>query len=343
MLKHEEVLGKKGIITFIIIFLVVLISGLILISMGYNESFYSESESVRSIFGVITNLGEAIVFIVVIGILYIAYDKKFAKNMALNLMVSTYVNAILKDTFQDPRPSTNFDADKLSPENPQGLSKTSYGFPSGHNQTAVSAWGYIAYGFREKFRVVLLMAAIIFLVAISRVILGVHDLQDVIGGILIGLALLLGFIFLEPPATKRFNKLSMQVQLLIVIVVSVLLFSLGTFLFPATGFGLLLNPPKYTDEGSYALVGGVILGMGVGYILENRYVKYEPRELSNQKRILNLIVGMIIAIVVYLGLEGFKSVFDSVFYRYIRYAVVAFVLVFIIPLVLIKINKRNII
>jgi membrane-associated phospholipid phosphatase len=330
MQNNDDVLGRKGLIFILTVFFAVLILGFILYSLGYNNSFYSNSDSVRRIFTVITNLGESVVFIVVVGIFYIAYDKRFAKNLALNLMVSTYVNSILKDLFKDPRPSINYDIDE----------KTSYGFPSGHNQTAVSAWGYIAYGFREKLWVVLLMSVIIFLVAISRLILGLHDLQDVIGGFLIGLVLLILFIFLEPPASKKFNKLNMKVQGILIVTISVFLFLLGTLLFPQTGLGLLPDPPAYTDTGNYALVAGVLLGFGIGYILENRYIKYDPGSLNNKQRILNLIVGMVIAFVFFLGLESIKDVFDSVVFRYLRYAVVSFVLGFLVPFILVKLNKR---
>ena len=326
-------------ITLIIMFITVLILGLVLLELGYNDSFYSRSSFVRAIFTAVTYLGEPAVFILLIGIFYIAYNKRFAKNLALSLMVATYMNSLLKDIFQDPRPASNFDVDKISEENPKGLSRTSYGFPSGHNQTAVAAWGYIAYHFRKRVWVVMLMSVIIFLVGLSRLVIGAHDLQDVIGGILIGLVLLILFIFIEPPASTRFNKLSMQFQLLLVVISSLVLFLLGSLLFPVTGLGLLPDPPSYSDEGSYALVGGVILGLGVGYILENRYIKYEPRDLSRKWKILNLVVGLVIAIVVFFGLEGIKGMLDSVFYRYVRYAAVSFVLVFIIPWILVKICK----
>lgn len=341
MQNNDEIIGKKGLILIIVVFIAVLILGFILLALGYNESFYSHTESVRAIFTAVTYLGEPAVFILIIGIFYIAYNKRFAKNLALNLMVTTYMNSILKDVFQDPRPPSNFDADEISVENPNGLARTSYGFPSGHNQTAVSAWGYIAYHFRKRLWVVMLMSVIIFLVGLSRLVIGAHDLQDVIGGFLIGLVLLVLFVFFEPPTSKKFNGLSMQYQLIFIVISSVALFLLGTFLFPTTGLSLLPDPPSYTDTGNYALVGGVILGLGVGYILENRYVGYEPKELDNGKKILNLIVGMAIAFVVFFGLESIKDVFDSVVFRYFRYAMVSFVLVYFVPMVLVRINKGN--
>jgi hypothetical protein len=49
MQNNDEILGKKGLILIIVVFIVVLILGLILLSLGYNESFSSDSNSVRAI------------------------------------------------------------------------------------------------------------------------------------------------------------------------------------------------------------------------------------------------------------------------------------------------------
>ena len=339
MSNGNQIIGKKGFLAILILVNTVLTVGLILMALGFNEELYSDSSTMRAVFTAITYLGEPIVFIVMIGLFYIGYDKRFAKNLALSLMISSYMNSFLKDVFKDPRPATNFDADKISSENPRGLKATSYGFPSGHTQTAVATWGYIAYRFRERLLFVLTMAVMIFLIGISRVIIGAHDLQDVVGGFLIGIALLVFFIFLEPPASKMFNTLSMPGQAILIVISSVALLLFGTLLFPTTGLGLLPDPPEYTDAGNYSLVGGVVLGLGMGYILENRYVKYEPRELSMKPRILNLVIGIIIVFAAFFSMESLKEGIDSVFYRYARYAVVAFVSVFLVPLILTKIKR----
>jgi hypothetical protein len=185
------------------------------------------------------------------------------------------------------------------------------------------------------------MAVIIFLVGISRLIIGVHDGQDVFGGILIGLALLMSFILIEPLASKNFNKLDIGIQMFLVVYISVVLFVIGTLLFPTTELGLSPNPPPYSDAGNYALVGGVLLGFGIGYLLENKYVGYNPKILNNQQRIINLVVGIVIAFVVFFGLESIKDIFDSVIFRYFRYALVSFILAFLVPLVLVKLKKRG--
>ena len=98
------------------------------------------------------------------------------------LFISAVVNSFLKDLFQDPRPPADFMLDEGT--------GTSYGWPSGHAQIAVTLWGLLAYELKNKF---ISIGAITFilLVAFSRMYLGVHDLGDVASGLLIGSFILL--------------------------------------------------------------------------------------------------------------------------------------------------------
>jgi membrane-associated phospholipid phosphatase len=339
MSENNKNLSKKELITVVVVFAVVLVMGLILLVLGFNEAFYSSSSTVRSIFKIITYLGEPIVFIVMVAIFFIIYDKRFAKNLALSLLCSTYLNEFFKNIFMDPRPAANIDPDLITPENPAGIVETSYGFPSGHTQSAIATWGYIAYDFRKRIYIVVILAVIMFLVAISRMIIGVHDLQDVVGGFAIGLVVLMLFICLEPYGTKQFNALNLPIKIVVIVVVSLVLFILGIFLFPTSGTDLLPVPVVFSDSGGFAQVGGVFLGFGIAYVLEGEYVKYEPSKLNLKWKIINLVIGLVILFAVYFALEAPKDIIDSVFYRFARYAIVGFILGYLVPLIFVKINK----
>jgi len=231
MSESNKNLSKNELITVSVIFVVVLVLGLILLGLGLNEAFYGTSKTIRSIFKAITYLGEPIVFIVMVAFFYIIYNKRFAKNLALSLLFTTYLNEFFKNIFMDPRPATNIDPVEITAENPAGLAWTSYGFPSGHTQNAIGTWGYIGYDFRKRLYIVLILGIIVFLVTISRMIVGVHDLQDVIGGFSLGIVVLILFTYLEPYGTKQFNALNLPIKLIVIVVASLGLFLLGIFLF----------------------------------------------------------------------------------------------------------------
>jgi len=341
MSEKKEYLSKRGLLVIGITSLAILIVGLISLIPEVNLAFYSDSSTVQAIFSAISYLGEPVVFMVIIAILYLAYNKTYAKNLALSLLFSYYLNGVFKEIFQDPRPSTNADLNE-----DLGVIESSYGFPSGHAQSALSFWGYISYEFKDRKKyneipiIPIILSVIIFLVAISRIIIGVHDLQDIIGALLFGIAFLLAYIYLEPIVTPQFNKLNFITKLVITVVFALALFLIGTFIWPRAYVELATQniPPDYSDAGAFGLVGGVLLGFGVGYLLEQEFVKYDPSSLSNKNKIINIVIGIVILFVAFLPFEYVLEI-DSVFYRFFRYALVTFLLAYVVPLICTKINK----
>ncbi|MFX1379099.1 MAG: phosphatase PAP2 family protein [Promethearchaeota archaeon] len=343
MSEKRDYLSKRALMIIGITALVTLVVGLILYYTGFNEAFYSSSSTVRAIFKAISYLGEPIVFLIIVVLLFLAYNKKYAKNLLLVLLFSHYINEVLKSLFQDPRPAPNVtDAD---PSDEYGVIEASYGFPSGHSQNAVAFWGYLGNEFKDRYKskqipiIPVILSVIIFLIAISRIIIGVHDLQDIIGGLLIGMGVLLAFIYLEPTFSNLYNKINFAGKIIIIVIISIVLFLVGTLLYPYAGTQLALTPvPLFPDSGAFGVVGGVILGFGLGYTLEHQYVKYDPSQLSTKKKIINIIIGIVIALLVFIPLEYLLEI-NSVFYRFTRYAIIAFILSFVVPLICTKINK----
>ncbi|MFW9970020.1 MAG: phosphatase PAP2 family protein [Candidatus Odinarchaeota archaeon] len=337
MSEKTEYLSKKALLIIGITALAILVVGLILYFIGFNDAFYSTSSTVRTVFKAITYLGEPVVFIIIIAVLYIAYNKTYAKNIAVILLFSHYLNQLFKSMIKDPRPSTNVG-------NNYGFDDPSYGFPSGHAQNSTVVWGYIGKKFKDNYKtknipiIPIILSVIIFFVSISRIIIGVHDLQDIVGGVLIGMGVLLLFIYIEPFFSKLFNKLNFIVKIILTAVVAILLFIIGTILFPNAGLGLVDPPLYYRDDGGFAQVAGALLGFGIAYLLEQRYVKYDPSQLTNKKKIINILIAIVVLLIVFIPFEYLLTI-DSVFYRFARYAFATFILAYVVPLICKKINK----
>jgi membrane-associated phospholipid phosphatase len=340
MSEKKKFLSKKGLMVIGIVSLAILLIGIILYYTNLNEAFYSSRYSVQSVFKAITYLGEPVVFIIIIAILFLLYNKRYAKRLACSLLFSYYLNGLFKEFFKDPRPNTN-----INPAEEYGLVEPDYGFPSGHAQTAVSFWGYQGYEFKDKYLyrniqiVPVIMSILIFLIAISRIIIGVHDLQDIIGGLLLGIGLLLLYIYIEPYLTKQFNRLNFIAKISITGLIGIGLFLLGTLLFPSAGVGLVSPSPLYVDDGVFAQVGGSILGFGIGYLLEQEYVKYDPTYLTTKKKLINVTLGIIVLLIVFVPFEYLLKI-DSVVYRFFRYALPTFILAYVIPLICTRINPK---
>ncbi len=350
MPEKSEYLSKKALLTIGITSLVILIVGLILYYAGLNEEFYSDNSTVQAVFKVITYLGEPLVFIIIVAILFIGYNKRYAKNLAFCLLFSTYFNGLLKELGKDPRPPANFDTTNPDIDPDFGAVEVSYGFPSGHAQTAVAFWGYVGYEFDEpkytlkSFNIPIvpfILSIVIFLVTISRIIIGVHDLQDIIGGLLIGIGLLLLYIYAEPLFTKMWNKLTLIPKLILIIAISLVIFLIGTFLFPKAGYDIANitgTPPLYPDAAAFGQVGGITLGFGLGYTLEHEYIKYDPSILTKKQKIINVVIALLVLILVFIPLEYLVPI-DSVFYRFARYAITALMLTLLVPFICVKLKK----
>jgi len=125
-----------------------------------------------------------LVFGSIILIIYLLYKKEY-KNIILFLAAypgGVVLNKILKELLQIPRP-----ADALIPI--QG-----YGFPSGHAMSAVIFYFLLIFLFYKKIENKAVRntfiggnVLIILLVGLSRIMLKVHSLYDVIGGYVMGL------------------------------------------------------------------------------------------------------------------------------------------------------------
>ena len=73
---------------------------------------------------------------------YFFWSPSRFSRIAMMLFISGLINGFLKDFFQDPRPLIEL---MLDPK-----VGTSYGWPSGHAQIAVTLWGLIAYELKDK-------------------------------------------------------------------------------------------------------------------------------------------------------------------------------------------------
>jgi membrane-associated phospholipid phosphatase len=326
MAESKEILSKGALILIGIISLTIFIIGILLIALGYNEAFYVENSIVLLIFEIITFSGNAFFLIIFIAIFTFSYDKRYAKNFFMIYILSGYVNTLIKEIVQDPRPSTN-----ISKSAQRGYTSSGYGFPSGHSQVAVTNWGFTAYYYKDKLKpyvVPIIFSIFIFLVSVSRIIIGVHDLQDIIGGFLIGIGLLILFLYLRPIVSEKFNKLSLSTKIILSIIVPVLLYLLGTYFLPETGYGINI----------YAVSGGSLLGLLLGHILEEKYVKYEPSELNIRQKIINLIIG--IGLLLFYLIFIYGLIIGTGFHEFIRNMIISFMITFLIPLIFIKINRN---
>lgn len=240
----------------------------------------------------ITQLGDQIVFIGVVAIIYWTIDKRFAHKFAFAFMLSAVLNTALKSLFKRIRP---FYYQGITSE--EAWRTTGYSFPSGHAQAA-GVLGYTTFYASKytKYRWLKYVAwFIVILVPFSRMYLGQHFLSDVV----VGLILALGMTHVS---FKLVDLMGNDEHIYTLMIAP--LFILALFFFR--------NHDVYIASGGF-------VGFAVGYYLEKTYVKLDVKS-AWWMQIIKVIVGLGIAF----GFkEGLKLVFpDEIFFDFIRYFVV---------------------
>lgn len=129
-------------------------------------------------------LGSEFFYFAVLVFLYWSGKRKLAISLACTVLVSLYVSFLLKDLFQVPRPSGVGLRILETPED--------FSFPSGHAQSTAAFWFFLAFSL-GKTPLFILGGVLVALVALSRLYLGVHYLEDVLFGALLGFGFALGF------------------------------------------------------------------------------------------------------------------------------------------------------
>ncbi|MEX1152497.1 phosphatase PAP2 family protein [Parvibaculum sp.] len=158
------------------------------------------SDTATVVFNGFTWLGYAPFFLIFLPIGYWLWDRALFTRLAVLITVTALVNAWLKDFWQDARPDPAFqlDAERVS---------DSYGLPSGHAQVAVAMWLWLAYEIKRPWA----WAAAIFIAAgvcASRIYLGVHDVEDVLVGIGLGLISIAVFaVLVQENIVARWRRL----------------------------------------------------------------------------------------------------------------------------------------
>ncbi|MBC8497233.1 MAG: phosphatase PAP2 family protein, partial [Chloroflexi bacterium] len=166
-----------------------------------------------------TSLGFEEFYLVIMPAIYWCFDTVIGARLAIMLVITTGVNAVLKIAFHSPRPFW------VSNEVQAMSSETSFGIPSGHSQNAVSLWGIWAASMKRRWAWIVAIV-VAFMIGISRLYLGMHFPTDVLIGWTIGLILLWAFIRLESHTLQWFTGQSIRGQ-----VIAIALFSLGILIF----------------------------------------------------------------------------------------------------------------
>ncbi len=257
-------------------------------------------------FQAVSWLGEEYFFIIVLGAVYWTVSKRFGEFLGIALASSITLNNTLKGIFNMPRPFEEYPDQVV---NMREYTATGSAFPSGHTQSSATLFfSFHAYLKRRALFVAAIVLTI--LMMLSRMYLGVHYIQDVVVGALlgIGVAVFNAFVFKRLAGSPR--KLHM--------------YYLGLVLVFVPAFVLIGVNDFYKGY-------GILTGIVAALLFEKRFVGFDM-DIRGWKKILRLVLGLGLMVAVLIGVKAFFGVFgaeEGTFgfdvLDYIRYFLVAFV------------------
>ena len=214
----------------------------------------------NALFLILTISTEVPVIILFTAITYWCINKKYGHKLLFTLIPNIVINTGIKEFVKAPRPIGVAGIESLRTQ-----TATGYSFPSGHTQTATTFWTSLMIIFKKKWTYIL-GTIIILGVGISRLYLGVHWPVDVIFGWIFGIVFTVIFAKLFDIVDESKNY-----KLLFFVLIPFILFIF------------------IVKSESYIKILGLLLGLIIGYIIEDKFIKfktindYKNEEDSNYK------------------------------------------------------------
>jgi membrane-associated phospholipid phosphatase len=286
----------------------------------------------------ITFLGTIEFYIIFIPVLYWCVDQKLGLRVLFLLILADFMASYFKQLLHQPRPYWIGDVKAL------GLEPT-YGIPSSHASNTLAVWGLIADRIKKSWMWVFTVL-LLFLIGLSRLYLGVHFPQDVLGGWLLGLVMLLVFLNYEVPFLDWWTQKTVSTRIWLGFLLSMALILIGLLVLALISG--VQDPPEWAsfatearDPSYYLTLGGFTFGAVAGVTLMQEHASFKM-EGSVLQRVGRYALGIIVLFALYLGLDVLFALFApdaslaGYVLRFIRYASVSFWAIFGAPWVFVK-------
>ena len=274
-------------------------------------------------FNLLSDIGDVPGYILVITFIYGARNRDLGVRLAVLLLLTICVNHILKTVIMNPRP---FAVDgtwqtmwAVSAGHIESL-VLEYSTPSGHAMSAAAFYGYLAFFVRRRWMTILALAAA-GLIGLSRPYLGVHYIEDIVLGWLLGGLFAWVAYRKGDRVVQAWQKFGWPAQFSLL-----LAFSTAIWLFTYAMGGTATDKPPLGVIGNLGFLTGVVLAAG----FERRWLSYHAAEGSWLQKSLRcvLTIACLALPLVLLGLLADELVEGASLAghiaKYVRYAVAGF-------------------
>lgn len=268
----------------------------------------------------ITKIGEQTIIIFLLCIIYWCVSKKLAHRIGFTFFLSGYLIQGLKITFRIDRPwikDPNF-----KPVVSAYKTATGYSFPSGHTQAATSIYSSIGFYLKKWWRILFFIPP--FLVAFSRMYLGVHTPNDVLIAFIISIIISFIISFSFQKAEKKAYNIFLIITILFgffLMIYSILLFNNQTI--------------EYHYVIDCCKTAGAGIGFSIGVYLEQKLINFNTKTKHFHTQIIKVLIGFIGLVAIQLGLKAVFTFFfnQALFAEVLRYFLMILWVTYLYPLV----------
>ena len=304
------------------------------------QSLQTLSPALDGLMDIGSSIGLPEFFLVLIPFIYWTIDRRIGMRTMLVLLYFDFINASLKILFHQPRPFWLGGVETLSAEG-------SYGIPSGHSGRTLAVAGYLATQVKKNWFWVI-ASLYILLVGISRMYLGMHFPQDVLGGWLLGILVIWGISKWESVIRDWLIDKSIATQIGLGFLEALGMLLIGYLVrFAVAGAPDPAEWSPYNADArtitSFFTISGAVFGAYAGYALMRQYASFNSKGAWS-KRLVRFAIGLVGVLALYYGLD---TLFASIapdestlgyILRFIRYAAVLFGATFLAPWLFLKIK-----
>lgn len=298
------------------------------------------SEFLDFIFKIISYMGEVEGYILIITFIYMLINKELAFRLSLLALISMSLNHFLKSVLAISRPFVNegtyLEHWLVSKENAHEL-VTEFSTPSGHAMSSSTFYGYL---FTKTNTGILkcLLIVIIILVGFSRNYLAVHYIEDILLGWVFGSLIIFSVLKYSKELQHYWQGLTLLKKMSVIIFGSLILW-ISTF---------YINGGQISTQ-PLPFVGylGFLLGVCLGYSLEEKYLNFDPKSKYWYIKLIRWIITIILVMIPVIILdETFKLIWSeptlfSHILQYFGYALSGFLGIFIAPCMLLKLRMLD--
>ncbi|MDP4089427.1 MAG: phosphatase PAP2 family protein [Bacillota bacterium] len=231
------------------------------------------SPFIDNFFQAVTFMGEETAIILIMVTIYWCLNKKLALRLGFIQLFSAVTNGAVKDLVNEARPIGQEGIFSLRVTTATGSS-----FPSGHTQGTATFWTALMVLYRKKW-LYITGTVMIVLVGTSRLYLGLHWPVDVLGGAALGIfSMFLANTIVNAMYSRKDNRYMLLLM------------------FPAV-IGLF-----FFHSNDYVKSVALSLSFYLGYIIEDNFIKFDPRQHAARQAI-KVVIGVIGLLFVEQGLK----------------------------------------